>query len=504
MMSETRVDTQAWVPESRNLVQLLQSAVARHAHRPLLGVRQRKAWQWWTYRQCAELVDALRAGLTSLGVGPGDRVAIITNNCPEWVICAYATYTLGACYVPMYASQLARDWQYILADSGAKICFVANQAIATQLEALRSALPELQTIVRLDAPQSEPHSYAALLATGRSKPVPPAQPDDDTLAAMIYTSGTTGKPKGVMLTHYNMASNACGSVGVVDVTAGDRSVAFLPWAHVFGGGIELNGAIAHGCCCAVCGEPTQVVGMLPEVKPSVLFGVPRVWNRIYNGVHDKMARMPSPVQALFQRALHVRSLQRRRQRLDLADVLVLKLAQRTLFPVITKGMGGQLRCVFSGAAKLSLEVAEFLENLGIPVYDGYGMTEASGCITANPRGHARAGSVGIPIAGVRIEIDQHVTGAGPDEGEIIVHGPGVMRGYWKQEELTRNTLTPNGGLRTGDLGRLDADGYLYLTGRVKELYKLENGKYVAPAPLEETIKRSPFVAECVYFGADQP
>jgi long-chain acyl-CoA synthetase len=246
------------------------------------------------------------------------------------------------------------------------------------------------------------------------------------------------------------------------------------------------------------------LSFLAEVKPTVLFGVPRVWNRIYSGVHEKMSRMPRPIQAIFRRALEARDKQRRGVRPGLRESLALRFAQRVLFPKILQGLGGNLRCVFSGAAKLSLEVAEFLENLGIAVYDGYGMTEASGCITANPRGQARAGSVGKPIRGVRIEIDQTVAGANEDEGEIIVYGPGVMRGYWKQQELTQSTLTPEGGLRTGDLGRLDADGYLYLTGRVKELYKLENGKYVAPAPLEETVKRSPFVAECVYVGADRP
>jgi long-chain acyl-CoA synthetase len=273
---------------------------------------------------------------------------------------------------------------------------------------------------------------------------------------------------------------------------------------VFGGGIELNGAIAHGCCGAACSDPTELVGLLPEVKPTVLFGVPRVWNRIYSGVHEKMSAKPRIIQEVFRRALQARDKQRKGLRPGLRESLALQLAQRVVFPRILQGFGGNLRCVFSGAAKLSLEVAEFLENLGIAVYDGYGMTEASGCITANPRGQARPGSVGKPIAGVRIEIDKRIAGANEDEGEIIVYGPGVMLGYWKQDELTRSTLTADGGLRTGDLGRLDADGYLYLTGRVKELYKLENGKYVAPAPIEETIKRSPFIAECVCFGADRP
>lgn len=166
--------------------------------------------------------------------------------------------------------------------------------------------------------------------------------------------------------------------------------------------------------------------------------------------------------------------------------------------------GGRLRCIYSGAAKISGEVAHFFENLGIELYEGYGMTETSGTITTTPRGRAWTGSVGGPSRGVSLRIDENVSGAGPGEGEILIYGDGVMQGYWNQDELTRNTMTTDGGLRSGDVGRLDAEGFLYVTGRIKELYKLENGKYVAPAPLEEALLRSPFIAECIVFGADKP
>jgi long-chain acyl-CoA synthetase len=202
-------------------------------------------------------------------------------------------------------------------------------------------------------------------------------------------------------------------------------------------------------------------------------------------------------------AMQAKNKLRQKQPIGISESVALKLAEKSVFPKVREAFGGELRYACSGAAALSRDVAEFIENLGIGVYEGYGMTEGSGCTTAHPVGQVRLGSVGKPIPGVRIEIDKSVEGAGPDEGEIIIHGMGVMRGYHNLDEVTRQTMTEDGGLRTGDLGRLDADGYLYITGRAKELYKLENGKYVAPVPLEEKLQLSPYVLQCVVFGANR-
>ena len=499
--TQTRSD---FKPELTNMVELLRHAIALHAERPMLGVRQGDGWRWITYRELGELVDAFRGGLASVGVGPGDRVAVISNNRSEWNVGEAAVYSLGACYVPMYEAQLERDWLFILSDCGAKVCLVANSSIADRIEQLRSNLPQLEVIIAFDSGANDPHSYTALLDVGRLQPTAAVVPDPQTLASLIYTSGTTGRPKGVKLSHFNLASNACGLAKVIDLRPSDRAVLYLPWAHVMGGCSELNVGLVAGCSGAICGEPTRMLDYLPEVKPTLLNGVPRVWNGIYGGVQARMATAAPLSQRLFKTAMQARTKQRKGERLGLGERVAIELAQRLIFPKILAVFGGQLRLAGSGSAKLSCEAKELMQNLGIELLDSYGMTEASACVTCERAGESRPGSVGKPIPGVRVEIDKSVPGVSADEGEIIIYGYGVMLGYWNQDELTGKTLTPDGGLRSGDLGWLDADGYLYVTGRIKELYKLDTGKYVAPSPLESSIACSPFIAECVVFGADKP
>jgi long-chain acyl-CoA synthetase len=497
-------ETQDFTPQYTNLVKLLQSAVARHADHPLFGVRADDGWKWTSYREFGAMVDRFRGGLASLGVDRGDRVAVIANNRLEWAVAAHAVYSLGASYVPMYEAQLDKDWEYILRDSDAKVCIVATTPIEKRVKHFSWNLPALTHVVNFEGAATDPDSYAALMAYGASHPTKTVVPDDSDIACFIYTSGTTGNPKGVRLSHFNLASNVSALLTDIDFQSGDRGVSFLPWAHVYGGCVELHSMIGAGCSTAICGDPTKLPQYLPEVKPTVLCAVPRVWNRIYDGVQKQMESKPAAVQWLFKTAMEAKNKKRRNQAPTIVESVALKAAEKVIFPKIRAAFGGNLRYACSGAAALSRDVAEFIDNLGVEVYEGYGMTEGSGVTTANPRGKARLGSVGKPIPGVRIEIDKTVLGAGPDEGEIVLYGNGVMRGYHNLDEVTRQTMTDDGGLRTGDLGRLDADGYLYITGRVKELYKLENGKYVAPVPLEEKLTLSPYVLQCVVYGSDRP
>jgi long-chain acyl-CoA synthetase len=497
-------ETQDFTPEYTNLVRLLQGAVARNGNRPLFGVRHDDGWKWTSYREFGELVDRFRGGLASLGVERGDRVAVIANNRLEWAVGAHAVFSIGASYVPMYEAQIDKDWEFILRDSAAKVCLVANAAIEKRVRHFSWNLPALTHVVNFEGPASDSESYAALMAYGAKHPALAVVPDDSDVASFIYTSGTTGNPKGVLLSHFNLASNVSAILTDVEFQNDDRGVAFLPWAHVYGGCVELNSMIGAGCSTAICGDPLKLGQYLPEVKPTILCAVPRVYNRIYDGVMKAMAERPPAVQWLFKTAMAAKDKRRRHQSLSIAETLALKAAEKVVFPKIRAAFGGNLRYACSGAAALSRDVAEFIDNIGIEVYEGYGMTEGSGVTTANPRGKARLGSVGKVIPGVRIVIDKTVLGGAPDEGEIILYGNGVMRGYHNLDEVTRQSMTEDGGLRTGDLGKLDDDGYLYITGRVKELYKLENGKYVAPVPLEEKLLLSPFILQCMIFGANRP
>jgi long-chain acyl-CoA synthetase len=490
---------QAFRPEFTNLVQLLASTVERFADRPLFGRLQGDDIEWTSYREFASMVANLRAGLKKLGVKPGDGVAVISNNRLEWAVGAHAAIGLGARYVPMYEAQDSEDWQYILNDADVSVCFVANDAVAERLEKIRGAVPNVRQVINFEGPESDPSSYRGLLAYGATQSVPTVTPKESDIAILIYTSGTTGQPKGVMLTHHNLASNVSALLSMVAVTDDDCGIAFLPWAHIFGGSIELNLTMVTGGRTVICPDAQQLSVYLGKVKPTILFAVPRVWNKIYDTVTKAFAAHP-----VFQGALAAKAKQRKGEQPTAAELEALATAEKELFPLVRGAFGGKLRFACSGAAALSREVAEFMETLGIEVYEGYGMTETGGVATSQPYGQIRLGSVGKPLPGIRIELDKSVPGAGPDEGEVIVYGSSVMKGYYKKDDASRATLTEDGGLRTGDIGRLDSDGYLYLTGRAKELYKLENGKYVAPVPLEEHISLSPYIAQCVVFGSNKP
>ncbi len=491
-------------PEFSNLVQVLQSSVQQYASRSLFGVLSEGKLLWTTFREFGELVDQFRAGLASLGVKRGEAVAVISNNRLEWAVGAHASYGLGAAYVPMYEAQHDKEWQYILNDSDAVVCLVANRAIAERVSALRPTLPKLRHVVSFEGSASEPNTYASLLAHGARQPVPALIPDAEDVASLIYTSGTTGAPKGVVLTHRNLTASVNSLRAIVDVAADDRGIAFLPWAHVFGGCVELNLAVALGSATAICGDATKLGEYIPLVKPTILFAVPRVWNKIHSGVQALMATKPPAIRWMFQNALVAKDKLRKGAAPSLSERVAMGLAERIIFPKIREKFGGQLRFAVSGAAALPRAVAEFMDSLGIQVHEGYGLTETVGTATAQPKDQVRLGSVGVAVPGVRIELDKSVPGGTDEEGELIIYGANIMRGYHKRNGETSAALRPDGGLRTGDLGRIDAEGYIYITGRVKELYKLENGKYVAPVALEQELELSPYIAQSVVFGDNRP
>lgn len=486
-----------------SLVDLCEKSCARFADGPLFGTKVGGSWQWITYGEFGRLVDAFRGGLATLGVGRGDTVGIISNNRVEWAVGCYATGGLGAAWVPMYEAQRPEDWRFILLDCGAKVCICATRAIFESVLALKPDIPTLEHVICLEGPASDPHTYAALLERGRERPVEAYHPTGDELAGLLYTSGTTGEPKGVMLTHGNITSNINAVHQVFCFHPHDRSLSFLPWAHSFGQTAELHGLLSMGSAIAINDDVANLVANLPEVQPTLLFAVPRIFNRIYDAVNRQMASRPAFVRALFHDAIAIATRKRRGERVSLVERVKLRLVDRVIFSRVRQRFGGKLNFAVSGSAALSKEVAEFIDALGIEVYEGYGLTETSPIVTANFPGARRIGSVGRPIPGVRVVIDPSAAGEGHD-GEIIVYGPNVMKGYHNRPEETADVLLPDGGFRTGDMGRLDEQGFLYITGRIKEQYKLENGKYVVPSPLEEELKLSPYIANAMIYGSNKP
>ena len=486
-----------------SLVELCEQSCRSYADRQLFGVKEGTGWTWITYARFRELVDAFRGGLASLGIGRGDKVAIIADNRVEWAVACYATYGLGASFVPMYQAQLAKEWHFIIEDCAAMAAIGATNAITDQLRKMRAEIPALAHVIGLELPPSDDHSYAALLEAGRARPVPAGSPKGEDVAGLIYTSGTTGLPKGVILSHGNICSNVNAIHQIFTFDPDDRSLAFLPWAHSFGQTCELHCLVSMGCSLAINDDIKNLVPNLAEVKPTVLYAVPRVFNRLYEGVNAQIAARPGIIQRLFKHGIDAAKRKARGEPVGAFDQLVLTLADHLIFSTVRQRFGGRLKYAISGSAALNADVADFIDALGITVYEGYGLTETSPIATANYPGHRKLGSVGLPIPGVSIQIDRSVT-ADPKHGEIIVYGPNVMQGYHNRPEETHAVLMEDRSFRTGDMGYLDPEGYLYITGRIKEQYKLENGKYVVPSPMEEQLKLSPYIANVMIYGANKP
>jgi long-chain acyl-CoA synthetase len=495
-----------FTPRYRNLVELFYASAQEFADRPLFGTRIDGIWRWSTYASFREMVDRCRSGLAKLGVGPGDSVAAVSDNRQEWAVSAYATYSLGATYTPILPAQLEKEWVHFLRDSGSKVCFVADDGVETKVKRLRGDLLNLEHIINYNGSSNSGSSFKGLLDQGGRSISPPVIPDESAVATCIYTADAKGDPIGVMLTHLNLASNSYAIIGsgFRGLQQGDRSLAILPWAHVFGGCIELNALIALGGSIAICERPDKLFEYLREVEPTALFSVPRIWESIFSELREQVASESQLMQAIFNAGMNARAKRSRDQPLNWGDRVALMLNKRLFSPALRKRLGGRLRFASSGAAALSVKCRTFLENVDLTVFEGYGLTECSGCATASGPASYRAGSVGKPLPGMQIKLDKGVPSGNEEEGEIIVYGLGVMKGYQNQPELTRGAFTADKGLRTGDLGRIDADGFLYVTGAIKELYKLANGRYVAPAALEYKLRRSTYIAQCLVYGMNRP
>jgi long-chain acyl-CoA synthetase len=345
--------------------------------------------------------------------------------------------------------------------------------------------------------QQAPGSWSDLRAIGAARPVDASSPEPSQIAGFIYTSGTTGKPKGALLSHDNILSNIKAVHGLVKLSPEDRYLSFLPWAHSYGQTVELHMLLSWGASLAINDELPRLVENLTEVKPTVLVAVPRIFNRIYEAMTRELAGHPGILQRIAQR---LRSEPSRAA----GEMVTLDADDRGIVQAIRdRFFGGRLRYAFTGSAAISKDVIALIDALGISVYEGYGLTETSPIVTTNWPGARKFGSVGQVIPGVRVRIDRSVT-SDSRHGEIVVYGPNVMRGYHNRPEENAAALRSDGGLRTGDLGYFDDDGYLFISGRIKEQYKLENGKYVMPSPLEERLKLSPFIANIMIYGDGKP
>ncbi|MDW8105875.1 MAG: long-chain fatty acid--CoA ligase [Armatimonadota bacterium] len=477
-------------------------SVEQYAEKPALLVKREKQYRPITYRELGRRVFAFARALYELGVREGDRVAIMSENRPEWAITDWATISLNAITVPIYPTLTASQALEILIDAEPKVLVVSDQKqLQKACEALQRSNLQLHLVVMDPEGTGSSSTFEQLLnqpgtltESAFESMVQASRPD--AVMTFIYTSGTTGEPKGAMLTHRNFLSNIEACLQVLDVSSEDVFLSFLPLSHVFERMAGHFLPIYVGITIAYAESLFTLANDILEVRPTVMLGVPRFYTSVMERILASARQMPPLRQKLFYRALEVGKVYsrcwRERRPIPLSIKLQRAILDRLVASKIRARVGGRLRFFVSGGAALPKEVAEFFDAFGILILEGYGLTETSPVLTVNPPNAPRFGSVGKPIPGVEIKI-------APD-GEILARGPNIMVGYYKKPEATAAAIEPDGWFHTGDIGYMDKDGYLYITDRKKDIIVLANGKNVAPQPIENLLKQSELVQEAVVYG----
>jgi long-chain acyl-CoA synthetase len=448
-------------------------------------------WEPISTIEFATKVRGLLSGLRSWGISRGDRVAILSENRHEWVVADFACMLLGAVVVPIYTTLTAEQTSELLRDSGVRAIFVSShkhfEKVLSILQA--TAVEKIAVMDEVTDPRgAQMRQLMQLPADAQLESSGRAVKGDD-LATIIYTSGTTGVPKGVMLTHGNMASNInyfCRDFGF---QSGFTCISFLPLSHVTARCVDL-GLLSRGVTLAHLPQIEHLPQALLELRPQILLSVPRVYEKVHTQVEVKAAKFPR--KQIYQWALRTGRAHRSEVLAGKTPISVAwRLADALVYSKIRSGIGGRVQIFISGGAPLGRSLAEWYTDVGLRICEGYGLTETSPVIAVNTPAAHRIGSVGKPLGNVEVSI--------ADDGEILVRGPSVFKSYWNKPEETRNAFV-DGWFKTGDIGRLDEDGFLYVTDRKKDLLKTSGGKFIAPQPIEGSLKHHPLIAEAVVVG----
>jgi long-chain acyl-CoA synthetase len=511
---EYSIPALADIPPSATLADVVYTRASQEPH--AVVIRRRTGGDSWEDVTAAEFCDqvtALAKGLSAAGIAPGDRVALMSRTRYEWTLVDYAIWAAGAVTVPIYDTSSAEQVEWILSDSGARAAFAENPDFAQKIRAAQGSVPDLQqvwVIEGADGTDGVTGSLEDLAASDGSAAVTDEQLAQRRaarkaadLATIIYTSGTTGRPKGCEITHGNLLSDVRNAVqgALADVfeISGSSTLLFLPLAHSFARIIQV-GCLESGAILGHWPETTSIAEALPQFRPTFLLAVPRVFEKMYSGAQQQAAASKAKSR-IFQAAADTAvawSMARDGASGQGAGgggpALGLRhaLFDRLVYAKLRAAVGGQVKFAVSGGAPLGERLSHFFRGAGITVLEGYGLTETSAAATVNRPGRNKIGTVGLPLPGVAVRIG--------DDGEILMRGPNIFPGYWKNDAASAEMLDPDGWLRTGDLGSLDDEGFLRVTGRKKELIVTAGGKNVAPAVLEDRLRHHSLISQAVVVG----
>ena len=484
------------------LISMFEAAVQHYGDKPALAHKPKGGtYLDISYTELGASVAAFSKGLTALGVEKNDRVALLSENRPEWAITDFGSLKVGAVTVPMFSTLTAAQVRYILEDSGAKIICVSTEKQLEKVAAIRDAVPTLEQVILFDPMEGEPPEgviqFEAVCELDGAATEADANADD--IATIIYTSGTTGNPKGVMLTHANFISNVEACTSLIDVSETDVLLSFLPLSHVFE---RLGGhyvPLFSGAKIAYAESTFTVAQNMKEVAPTVMLSVPR----LYETMHERILRAVQEGSGLKQKIFHwgvsvgsaVSSAIQQGKKPSALLQLQQNIADKLVFAKLKEATGGRLRFFVSGGAALPQSIAEFFHAAGILILEGYGLTETSPVISLNHPGKWKFGTVGPKVEGIEVKI--------AEDGEILTRGPHVMKGYFNNEAATAEVIDADGWFHTGDIGIIDADGFIKITDRKKNIIVLSNGKNVAPQPIESELVRSPFISQVMVVGSER-
>ncbi len=484
------------------LISMFEDAVQQYGNKPALAHKPRGGtYEDISYAEFGASVDAFSKGLNALGVQKGDRIAILSENRPEWAISDFGILKAGAVNVPMFSTLTAAQVGYILKDSGAKIICVSTEKQLEKVASIRDEVPTLEQVIIFDAIEGETQEgviqfTAACEMAGEEVG---SDSQEDEVATIIYTSGTTGNPKGVMLTHANFIFNLQACKSLIEVRETDVLLSFLPLSHVFE---RLGGhyvPLFSGAKIAYAESTFTVAQNMKDVAPTVMLSVPR----LYETMHERILRAVEEGSPLRQKIFHwgvsvgsaVSSAIQQGKKPSAILQLQQGIADKLVFAKLKAATGGRLRFFVSGGAALPQSIAEFFHAAGILILEGYGLTETSPVISMNHPGNWKFGTVGVSVPGVEVQI--------AEDGEILTRGPHVMKGYFNNASATAEVIDEDGWFHTGDIGIIDEDGFVKITDRKKNIIVLSNGKNVAPQPIESTLVQSPFISQIMVIGSER-